>query len=161
MGARQHRCPFYLLKITKDDLNLLHKMKHNNDNLIELYQKQLNTISLEYQTLKGLFQKIVDIVKPYLDFKHNYSLEEVVQNSLLNNKTKKSTMSLINQYKKFCKEKLENNISAKKGDIAADKLISLYDPRNAFEFISNHEKKYKRGSIKKNLNTLLRYKIGY
>ena len=157
MGARQHRCPFYLLKITKDDLDLIHKMKHSNDNLIELYQKQLNTISLEYQTLKGLFQKIVDIVKPYLDFKHNYSLDEVVENSLLNNKTKKSTMSLINQYKKYCNEKLEKNINTKKGDIAADKLISLYDPRNAFEFISNHEKKYKRGSIKKNLNTLLRY----
>ena len=66
-------------------------------------------------------------------------------------------MSLINQYKKYCNEKLEKNIRAKKGDIAVDKLISLYDPRNAFEFISNHEKKYKRGTIKKNLNTLLRY----
>ena len=101
MGDRQHRCPFYLLKITKDDLNLINKIKQNNDNIIGFYQKQLNTVTLEYQTLKGVFEKIVDIVKPYLEYKHNYSLDEVVENSLLNEKTKKSTMSLINQYKKY------------------------------------------------------------
>lgn len=157
MGDRQHRCPFYLLKITKDDLNLINKIKQNNDNIIGFYQKQLNTVTLEYQTLKGVFEKIVDIVKPYLEYKHNYSLDEVVENSLLNEKTKKSTMSLINQYKKYCNDKLECNIRTKKGDIKADKLISLYDPKNAFEFVSNHEKKYQRGTVKKNLNTLLRY----
>ena len=157
MGVRQHRCPFYLLKITKNDLDLINKIKQKNDSIIELYQKQLNSVTLQYQTLKGVFDKIVNVIRPYLDYKQNYTLEEVVENSLLNNKTKKSTISLISQYKKYFNEKLERNIKAKKGETDGDELISLYDPKNAFEFISNHEKKYQRGTIKKNLNTLLRY----
>jgi len=156
MGKRQHRCPFYLLKITKNDLEIINSSKKNNNNAIELYERQLNTLSLEYQKLKGILEKIVDIIKPYLDYKHNYTLEEVVNNSLLDDKTKKSTLSLIKKYKTYCNKKLQSNIESKNGKIQPQEIASLYDPKNAFEFVSNHDRKYQRGTIKKNLNTLLR-----
>lgn len=157
MGDRQHRCPFYLLKITPQDLDLINFTKQKDNNLIAFYEKQLNTVTLEYQTLKGIFEKIVDIIRPYLNCQRNYTFDEVVENSLLNEKTKKSTLSLIRQYKDYCSKKLEQDMKSKKGETEPDKLMSLYDPKNAFEFVSNHEKKYQRGTIKKNLNTLLRY----
>ena len=65
MGKRQHKCPFYLLKITQKDLELINSIKSNNIDLLEKYAKQLNSVTLELQTLKGCFQKIADIMRIY------------------------------------------------------------------------------------------------
>ena len=156
MGKRQHRCQFYLLKITQKDLELINSIKSNNIDLLEKYAKQLNSVTLELQTLKGCFQKIADIMRPYIDYKTIYSLDEVIENSLLNPKTKRSTLSLIKKYQEYCKEQLEKKISNSNSDLKSNEIKTLYDPQNAYNFISNNPK-YKRGSIKKNLNTLMRY----
>lgn len=152
MGIRQHRCPFYLLKITPKDLEFIKTKKLKDDNLNKLYEKQLNNLTIQYQSLKGCFDKIVEIISPFLNNKTYYSLEDVVDNSLLNPSTKKATLSLIKKYTNYCREKMLNSISKENGNIAPNELPNLFNPENAFNFISNKENKYKRSSIKKNLN---------
>ena len=83
---------------------MINSIKSNNIVLLEKYAKQLNSVTLELQTLKGCFQKIADIMRPYIDYKTIYSLDEVIKNSLLNPKTKRSTLSLIKKYQEYCKD---------------------------------------------------------
>lgn len=83
-------------------MGIIKNSKNSKANNICLYEKQLNSLYLKFQSLKASFEKIIDIIKPFMDYKRNYTLEEVVENSLLNERTKKSTMSLINKYKDYC-----------------------------------------------------------
>ena len=57
--------------------------------------------SIRISNIKRYISKNCDIIKPYLDYKHNYTLEELVYNSVLNDKIKKSTFSLIKNYKSY------------------------------------------------------------
>jgi integrase len=157
MGQRQHRCPFYLLKITPKDLERINSTKSEDIIQLSLYENQLNSLSLQFQELKGCFNKIIDILNPFINTKKNYSLQECVQNSLLNEKTKKSTLSLIRKYENYCSKELAKNIGKSKGELKPEEIQSVYNPQNAYNFICNKKMKYKRSSIKKNLNTLLRY----
>ena len=68
---------------------------------------------------------------------------------MLNDKTKKSTLLLIKKYKAYCNKKLQSNIESKNGKIQPQEIASLYDPKNAFEFVSYHDRKYQRETIKK------------
>ena len=42
MKHRQHRCPYYILQINKNDLNEFKAKKENNNDLIIKYQNQLH-----------------------------------------------------------------------------------------------------------------------
>ena len=114
-------------------------------------------MTIKYNELKAVFEKIINIVQPFLNNKKILTLEEVVNNSLLNEKTKKSTLSFIHKYTEFCNNKLEEDIYNSNGNINLANLPIIYDPKNAFDFVTNENSNYKRSSVKKNLNTLLRY----
>ena len=157
MGQRQHRCPFYLLKITPKDLERINSTKAEDIIHLSLYENQLNSLSLQFQELKGCVNKIIDILNPFINAKKNYSLQECVQNSLLNEKTKKSTLSLIRKYENYCSKELAKKIESSKGELKPEEIPSVYNPQNAYNFICSKNMKYKRSSVKKNLNTLLRY----
>ena len=157
MNRRQHRCPYYLLGITPNDLKNIKLNKDKTEKLICSYQQQINSLSAQYNQLKAIFDKILNIVQPFINDRKIFSLEEVVDNSLLNSRTKKSTISLINKYSNYCKNKLEQTINSNNGKSNIKDLPIIYDPQNAFDFITSEKNKYKRGSVKKNLNTLLRY----
>ena len=157
MGKRQHRCPFYLLKITTKDLELINSRKKTTESNLNLYQKQINNLNQQFQSTKSILEKIIDIIHPFIENKQTYSLEEVVQNSFLNNKTKKSVLSLINKYTEYTKENFKNGINSTNGEMNPNEIPNLFDPQNAFNFVTDPKSKYKRGSVKKNLNTLLRY----
>lgn len=157
MGKRQHRCPYYLLQITSEDLKKIKSIKEEKSNLIFLYEKQLNELTIKYNELRAVFDKIINIVQPFLNDKKILTLEEVVNNSLLNEKTKKSTLSFIHKYTDYCKNKLEADIYKSNGNINLSNIPIIYDPKNAFDFVTNENSNYKRSSVKKNLNTLLRY----
>ena len=157
MGQRQHRCPFYLLKITPKDLEKIKSSKTEDGIQLSLYENQLNILTLKFQELKGCIDKIIDIINPFISSKKNYSLQECVQNSLLNEKTKTSTLSLIRKYEEYCSKELSKNIENSKGELKPEEITSIYNPQNAYNFICSKKKEYKRSSIKKNLNTLLRY----
>ena len=129
MGKRQHRCPFYLLKITTKDLEFINSFKSKNIDIIENYTKQLNSVTWELQTLKWCFQRITEAMRPYIDYKPVYTLEEVVENSLLNPKTKKSTLSLMKKYQEYCKELSERNILDSNRDLKSKEISILYDPK--------------------------------
>ena len=58
-------------------------------------------------------------------------------------------MSLINKYQDYCKEKLENNIINKSGELEINEITNIYEPNNAYNFVSKKGKEYKRGTIKK------------
>ena len=157
MGKRQHRCPYYLLKITQKDLEIIKTKKSNTETNLSLYQKQINSLNLQFQLIKSVLEKIIDIIKPFLENKQTYTLEEVVQKSFLNNKTKSSVLSLIKKYSEYSNDNLKNSINYNNGEMEPKDIPNLFDPQNAYNFVTDPKNKYKRSTIKKNLNTLLRY----
>ena len=52
--------------------------------------------------------------------------------------------------------KFKKNIGLSETPLNPEKIPTIYNPNNAYKFIINSNK-YKRSSIKKNLNTLIRY----
>lgn len=156
MRIRQHRCPFYLLKIIPKDLEYIKKNKIIKETSLKAYETQINNLTSRYNELKACIIKISDIIEPFKIDKKILTLEECVEKSLLNTKTKNSTLSLIRQYSKYCSEKLESELNDLDTPLSSDNIVNLYNPQNAYDFIVNNDH-YKRSSIKKNLNTLLRY----
>ena len=108
--------------------------------------RNIKYFSIRISNIKRYISKNCDIIKPYQDYKHNYTL---VNNSVLNDKIKKSTFSLIKNYKSYCNKKLQSDIESKNGKIQLKNIARLYAPKNAFEFVSNHDRKYQRRTIKK------------
>ena len=45
MGKRQHRCPFYLLKVTPNNLENINKIKAQNEKTLFFYDKQINSLT--------------------------------------------------------------------------------------------------------------------
>lgn len=156
MGKRQHRCPFYLLKITQNDLAYINKIKAQNEKTLLFYDKQINSLTQQFLSLKTSITKIIEILNPFLVKQEPLSLEECVEKSFLNKKTKRSTLSLIKKYKTYCKDKNEKEIEKSNGELNANNISTIFDPQNAFDFVVN-KNKYQRSSIKKNLNILLRF----
>ena len=101
MGKRQHRCPFYLLKITQNDLAYINKIKAQNEKTLLFYDKQINSLTQQFLSLKTSITKIIEILNPFLVKQEPLSLEECVEKSFLNKKTKRSTLSLIKKYTKL------------------------------------------------------------
>lgn len=156
MRRRQHRCPFYLLKITPQDLESINKNKNIKESSLKLYETQINTLTSKYNALKSCIFQILDIIEPFKIDKKIITLEECVEKSFLNTKTKNSTLSLIRKYSKYCSKKLESELNDPEISLNPDNITNLFNPQNAYDFIVN-SRKYNRSSIKKNLNTLLRY----
>ena len=98
----------------------------------------------------------MDILNPFLKNKEPLSLEECVNRSFLNKKTKKSTLSLINKYTNYCNNETKIDIINYKGQLNPSQIKTVYDPKNAYDFVVSGNN-YNRSSVKKNLNTLLRY----
>ena len=63
---------------------------------------------------------------------------------------------MINKYTNYCNNKAKIDIISSKGELKLNQIKTLYDPKNAYDFIVN-DNNYNRSSVKKNLNTLLRY----
>ena len=76
MGQRQHRCSFYLIKITPKDLERINSTKVEDIIHLSLSENQLNSLSLQFQELNGRIIKIIDILNPFINAKKNYSLQE-------------------------------------------------------------------------------------
>ena len=53
MGKRQHRCPYYLLKITKKDFEIFKTKKSYMESNLDLYHKQINSLNIELQSTKS------------------------------------------------------------------------------------------------------------
>ena len=79
------------------------------------------------------------------------TLEECVNKSFPNSKTKSSTLSLIKKYINFYNQIIGNSINSSQGDLEPEEINTIYDPKNAYEFVVN-DNNYNRSSIKKNLN---------
>ena len=156
MGQRQHRCPYYLLKISKDDIDNIKSLKLNQKNDFDAFNRQINSLTQKCLSLQSSIKKIMDILHPYYKSEEPLSLEECVNKSFLNTKTKSSTFSLIKKHKKFCNENTQSEVINSKGVSNPEDITSIYNPINAYNFIVN-DNKYRRSSVKKNLNTLIRY----
>ena len=156
MGLRQHRCPFYQLKIEKKDLELIKSKKNDRENSIDYYKTQINSLSQKFLSFQSCIKQIIDIINPFIKHEEPLTLEECVNKSFLNSKTKSSTLSLLKKYKNFCNQKIESSIISSCGDLKPEDIKTIYDPKNAYEFVVT-DKNYQRSSVKKNLNTLIRY----
>ena len=75
--------------------------------------------------------------------------------------TKQNTTILVKKYKNFCNNKIQSKIESKTNN--NDELLnpSVYDPENTYEFIMTKKPPYNRTTIKKHVNTLLRFKNIY
>ena len=52
---------------------------------------------------------------------------------------------------------MKNSINCNNGEIEPKDIPNLVDPQIAYNFVTDSKNKYKHRTIKKNLNTLLRY----
>ncbi len=82
------------------------------------------------------------------------TLEECVNKSFLDSKKKSSTLSLIKKYINFCNQKIGKSINSFHGDLEPEEINTIYDPKNAYEFVVS-DNNYKRSFFKKNLNIIL------
>ena len=51
MGKRQHHYPYYLLKMTQKDLEIIKTKKSSTESNLSLYQKQINSLNLQLNLL--------------------------------------------------------------------------------------------------------------
>ena len=66
MGLRQHRCPFYQLKIKKKDLELIKSKKNDRENSIDYYKTQINSLSQKFLSFQSCIKQIIDIIHPFI-----------------------------------------------------------------------------------------------
>ena len=64
MKHRQHRCPYYILQINKNDLNEFKAKKENNNDLIIKYQNQLHLYANKLSLYQSILSNILNQVKP-------------------------------------------------------------------------------------------------
>ena len=130
--------------------------KNDRENSIDYYKTQINSLSQKFLMFQSCIKQIIDIINPFIKYEEPLTLEECVNKSFLNSKTKSSTLSLLKKYKNFCNQKIESLIISSCGDLKPEDIKIIYDPKNAYEFVVT-DKNYQRSSVKKNLNTLIRY----
>ena len=66
MKKRQHRCPYYLLKMNKMEYD---EFKNYYDELIQQYQTQLNLDSNKLATYESIIKQIFNIIKSVSQYK--------------------------------------------------------------------------------------------
>lgn len=156
MKYRQHRCPYYLLQIKKSDLDEFKKQQKTNNDLLNKYQNQLNLYSNKITTYESIFQKILNLIKPIFPHYEPKSLIKCVEDSYLSPLTKSNALILVKKYINFCNEKINNKLNFSQNNEFIEEIPSIYDPENAYEFITKKKPLYNRTTVKKHLNTLLR-----
>lgn len=156
MNKRQHRCPYYLLKINKKEYDEYQSNKESFSKIIQNYQNQLNIYSNKLATYESIFQKIFNIIKPISNYDEPKSLLKCIEDAYMSEITKKNTSILVKKYIKFCNNKMKSTIESKVINNNDLLMPSIYDPENAYEFIMTKKPPYNRTTIKKHLNTLLR-----
>ena len=114
MGKRRHPCSFYLLKILLKFLDYINKIKAQNEKTLFFYVKQINSLTQQFLSLKICIKKILEILYPFSIEQEPLSLEECVQKSFLNKKTKRPALSLLKKYKTYCKDKRKRNREIKR-----------------------------------------------
>lgn len=129
MGTRQHRCPFYLLKIDKNEYESFKTQRQNYDNIINNYQNKLNIYSHKLTKYESIIQQI--------------------SNSF-------NALILVKKYIKFCNDKIHDKMVSSDKSNSFNEIPSIYNPENANEFITTRKPPYHRTTVKKHLNTLLR-----
>jgi wobble nucleotide-excising tRNase len=77
------------------------------------------------------------IVEPFKIGKKIITLEECIQKSFINTKTKNSTLSLIRKYSKYCSQKLESELNDVEASLNPDNITNIFNPQNAYDFIFN------------------------
>ena len=82
-------------------------------------------------------------------------LLKYVEEALISSLTKNNTLSLVKQYIQFC-IKLKDMIDSNEGNANPEEIPSIYEPDNAYLFITTKDPPYNRTTINKHLNTLLR-----
>lgn len=156
MKARQHRCPYYLLKISKTELDEFISHKKQEQNEIKYYQSQINALSEKIKVYESAIHNIFNTIKPIYNFAEPIPLIECVEKAYLSPITKSNTLVLVNKYIEFCNNKMNSKVVENKGDIPLEEIPSIYEPDMAYEFITTKKPPYNRSTIKKHLNTLLR-----
>lgn len=81
------------------------------------------------------------------------SPEEIVEKSLISDKAKFDTLSLIKKYRQFCEEKTCQSIITNGQNDPLTNYFSIYNPDNAYIFVNSRN--YKRTTPRKHLQTLL------
>lgn len=156
MKKRQHRCPYYLLKLNKKDYDEFQTKKIFYDDLIEKYQTQINIYSNKIMEYESIINQIFNIIKPVSQYKEPKSLIKCIEDAYLSKSTKENALILIKKYINFCNEKMNSKIESIDNNVDDLNIPSLYDPENAYEFVTTKKPPYNRTTIKKHLNTLLR-----
>jgi integrase len=156
MKVRQHRCPYYLLKISKDEFDKFMLHKSQEDNQIKYYQSQLNILSEKIKVYESAIQNIFNIVKPIPKFKEPIPLTECVERAYLSPITKSNTLILVNKYIQYCNNIMNSKITSNKGEVSLEEMPSIYEPDMAYEFITKKNPPYKSTTVKKHLNSLFR-----
>ena len=67
-------------------MEIIKTKKCKTESNFSLYLKQINSLNLQPQSIKSVLEKIIDLIKPFLENKQIFTLEEVIQKSFLNNK---------------------------------------------------------------------------
>ena len=62
MSLRQHRCPYYLLKITKNELYGIHSLSSASTKLVNSLENEINFLIQKYSSLQNCINKIIDIL---------------------------------------------------------------------------------------------------
>ena len=83
MGLRQHRCPFYQLKITRKDLELIKLKKNDKENSIDYYKTQINSLTQKFLSFQSCIKQIIDIINPLIKHDEPLTLEEYDNKSFL------------------------------------------------------------------------------
>ena len=156
MKIRQHRCPYFILKIKKEEIEEYLSKKKVDDNALQNYQQQLNICSQKVKEYQSVLQQIYNLVKPLVNSTEPKPLLECVEEAFISPLTKTNTLSLVKQYIQFCNNKMNDIIISNNGNNNPDSIPSIYEPDNAYNFVTTKNPPYNRTTKKKHLNTLLR-----
>ena len=85
------------------------KNKIIKDTSLNLYETQINNLTSKYNKLKGCIFKILDIIVPFKIDKKIITLEECVEKSFLNTKTKNQYCLLLEDIQNTVVKNLNQN----------------------------------------------------
>ena len=156
MKIWHHRCPYFILKIKKEEIEEYLSKKKVDDNTLQNYQRKLNIFSQKVKEYQSILQQIYNLVKPLVNSTEPKPLLDFVEEAFISPLTKTNTLSLVKQYIQFCNNKMNDIIISNNGNNNLKQFLQFYEPDNAYNFVTTKNPPCNRTTKKKHLNTLLR-----
>ena len=91
MIKRQHRCPYYLLKIQINEIDKYLSKKKLEDKILN----QINFCTQKIKEYQSIIQQIYNLIKQMVKFNEPKPLLKCVEEALISPLTKNNTLSLV------------------------------------------------------------------